>query len=295
MENFKNKFECNSRLEKIQKKLNVSNQFFDELTQLNKITESLQLGFNQSEIIYINHKIHDFNNNNVIFKKCILENLSSLYNSNPQFQYNNLICPLSNNNIVILTTHKLYHLSFHNYKNQSNSDLIENIKTEYFMNNRYHTQINMNEYINKLTNHLDKFNNFINKYNLPENWSSLINNHTIILENLYATQIEYNKINDNIIQCIDRNLKCKQDKSEINTIQKKFKITTETIHKNNLQNLNIQSIINSNKVSIDTINTRLYTTNDNIYKIKTSIESMDYKQNVIYILLFSSYLLHMLF
>ena len=295
MENFKNKFECNGRLEKIQKKMNISNQFFDELTQLNKTTESLQLGFNQSEIIYINHKLHDFNNNNVIFKKCILEILSSLHNSNQLFQYNNLICPLSNNNIVILTTHKLYHLSFHNYKTQSNSDLIDNIKTEYFMNNQYHTQINMNEYINNFTNHLDKFNNFVNKYNLPENWSSLINNHNNILTNVYTIQIEYNKINDNIIQFIDKNLKCKQDKSEMNTIKKTTTNTTQTMYKNNLQTLNIQSIINSNKVSIDTINRRLYTINDNIYKIKTYTESIDYKQNIIYILLLSSYLLHILF
>ena len=67
------------------------------------------------------------------------------------------------------------------------------------------------------------------------------------------------------------------------------------MYKNNLQTLNIQSIINSNKVSIDTINRRLYTINDNIYKIKTYTESIDYKQNIIYILLLSSYLLHILF
>tara|TARA_B000000475_G_scaffold234706_1_gene201939 strand:- start:9 stop:614 length:606 start_codon:yes stop_codon:yes gene_type:complete len=75
-------------------------------------------------------------------------------------------------------------------------DLLSNIENSKI---NYNVDFNKNEYLNKLSKHIDDFKSLINKYNLPDNLENIVSNHYNILNNLYLNQIKYNKENENLL------------------------------------------------------------------------------------------------
>ena len=69
-------------------------------------------------------------------------------------------------------------------------DLLSNIENSKI---NYNIDFNKNEYLDKLSKHINDFGSFINKYNLPDNLENIVNNHYNTLNNLYSNQIKYNK------------------------------------------------------------------------------------------------------
>ena len=282
MENIKNKFKYSNQLSLIHNRLNKSNEFFDELNKINKITLSLELSITSDyKVIYSNE---NYNNKDFdyLIKAIIIDNCEIYNNLITNISYKSKPNTINPNNI-----YKLYHLSILNPGSTlENLNMIDKVLSS---KNHYSTDINKDIYLKKINNHIDDFSNFVNKYNLPDDWNKIISKHHTILNDLYTTQLEYNKQNDIVLSNIYNNMNYLY-KNEISNLKKDNTYYSKVI------NLNQKSIdetykdIKSNSKLIEKLNSSFYNNSNKIYYIKQDLNDVHIKLCFIYFLLFTYFL-----
>ncbi len=243
MNNIKNKFYYRNQLDLIQKRLDKSSVFFEELNKLNKTTKLLEIGIKRVD--NVNNVILTHNNHNFdyYFIKAYIINCYDL-----KINYNNIFYhELKNkdywNNVIHLNNinnKNIYHLICMNSCN--NKDVLEMI--ENMENDKVHYNIDFDKtkYVEELKNHIDDFSDFVNKYNLPDNFEKIVNNHYDILDDLYSMQLKYNKENESLL------LKIENGNSELCKIKENVNNYSELLKKtnNNIDNIELK-LINRNK------------------------------------------------
>lgn len=192
MNNIKNKIYFKNQLDLINRKLDKSNSFFEELNKLNEITKSLEIGMkyrnNICNLVLANITC-EFDNyfikaHEVEYYDVKMEYNNLFYYELKEKKYFDKIIEPSN-----IHNKTLYHLICIISDDNNILNLLNNLENS---NINYNIDFNKTEYLEKLTKHIDDFGNFIKKYNLPNNLENIVNNHYNTLNNLYSNQLKYN-------------------------------------------------------------------------------------------------------
>tara|TARA_Y100000741_G_scaffold216679_1_gene165159 strand:- start:1897 stop:2775 length:879 start_codon:yes stop_codon:yes gene_type:complete len=282
MDNIKNKFYYRNQLDLIQKKLITSSNFFEELNKLNKTTKLLEIGIKRVD--NVNNLVLTYNNNNFdsyLIKAYVIECYDIKTNYNNLFYYglkdkncwNNVI------NLNNINNKNIYHLICMNSINNKNLvEMIENMGNDKVC---YNMTFDKTKYLEKLNKHIDDFSDFINKYNLPDDFEKIINNHYDIMDELYSTQLKYNKENESLLLKIDSgNLELCKIKKNINEYSESLKETNNNIN-------NIELKLKTRKDDNNFLDNKILNNMNDIELLKLKIDNIDYKFKLVFIFVIS--------